>query len=86
MPLMSRNTLNFALPESMRAYIDARVASGHYGNTSEYIRDLIRKDQAEEAKARLRALIEEGLASGPATPWTENDRAELMTIAGGDIE
>lgn len=29
----------------MREYIDARVASGHYGNTSEYIRDLIRKDQ-----------------------------------------
>ena len=67
---MSRNTLNFALPESMRSYIDARVASGHYGNTSEYIRDLIRKDQTEEAKNRLRALIEEGLASGPATPWS----------------
>lgn len=32
---VSRNTLNFALPESMRAYVDARVASGHYGNTSE---------------------------------------------------
>ena len=43
---MSRNTLNFALPESMRAYVDARVASGHYGNTSEYLRELIRKDQA----------------------------------------
>ena len=41
---MSRNTLSFALPESMRAYIDARVASGHYGNTSEYIRDLVSKD------------------------------------------
>lgn len=83
---MSRNTLSFALPESMRSYIDARVASGHYGNTSEYIRDLIRKDQAEEAKARLRALIEEGLASGPATSWTEDDQAELMAIARGEIE
>lgn len=37
---MSRNTLSFALPETMRSYIDERVASGHYGNTSEYIRDL----------------------------------------------
>lgn len=83
---MSKNTLSFALPESMRTYIDARVGSGHYGNTSEYIRDLIRKDQAEEAKARLRALIEEGLASGPATPWTEDDHAELMAIARGEIE
>ncbi|MHB1359256.1 MAG: type II toxin-antitoxin system ParD family antitoxin [Rhodocyclaceae bacterium] len=83
---MSRNTLSFALPETMRAYIDARVATGHYGNTSEYIRDLVRKDQVEESRARLRALIEAGLASGPGTPWTEADREELFAIANGDIE
>lgn len=70
----------------MRAYIDTPVATGHYGNTSEYIRDLVRKDQTEESKARLRALIEEGLASGPGTPWTEADREELFAIANGDIE
>lgn len=83
---MSRNTLSFALPESLRTYIDVRVSSGHYGNTSEYIRDLIRKDQAEEARNRLRALIEEGLRSGSGTPWTEADRIELFAIANGDIE
>ena len=83
---MSRNTLSFALPETMRSYIDARVASGHYGNTSEYIRELIRKDQSEEAKARLRALIEEGLASGPAVPWSDADEDELLAIASGDID
>ena len=48
----------------MRAYIDARVSAGNYGNTSEYIRDLVRKDQEEQARQRLRDLIEEGLASG----------------------
>lgn len=83
---MSRNTLSFALPETMRAYIDARVASGHYGNTSEYIRDLVRKDQTEEAKARLRVLIDEGLTSGPGAPWTDADRDELFALANGDSE
>jgi antitoxin ParD1/3/4 len=83
---MSRNTLSFALPETMRSYIDARVASGHYGNTSEYIRDLVRKDQAEEAKARLRALIEEGLASGPSRPLTQTDEDEVLAIARGNID
>ncbi len=83
---MSRNTLSFSLPEAMRAYIDARVATGHYGNTSEYIRDLVRKDQAEESKARLRALIEEGLASGPGRPLTQADEDELFAIARGDID
>lgn len=42
---MGRHTMSFALPETMRAYIDARVSAGNYGNTSEYIRDLVRRDQ-----------------------------------------
>ena len=83
---MSRNTLSFALPETLRTYIDARVATGNYGNTSEYIRDLIRKDQEEEAKKRLRNLIEEGLASGPARPLTQADEDELLAIACGEID
>lgn len=49
--VMSRQTMSFALPESMREYIDTRVASGSYGNTGEYIRDLVRRDQEEQAKA-----------------------------------
>ena len=52
--------MSFALPESMREYIHNRVAAGNYGNTSEYIRDLIRRDQEEQARKRLRDLIEEG--------------------------
>ena len=83
---MSRNTLSFALPETMRSFIDARVSSGNYGNTSEYIRELVRKDQAEEAKARLRSLIEEGLASGPCHPLTQADEDELFAIARGEID
>ena len=38
--------MSFALPESMREYIDDRVAAGNYGNTSEYIRDLVRRDRS----------------------------------------
>ena len=76
--------MSFALPETMRHYIDARVASGHYGNTSEYIRDLVRKDQEEQAVQRLRGLIEEGLASGPAEARTDDDLNELRAIARGE--
>ena len=76
--------MSFALPETMRHYIDARVASGHYGNTSEYIRHLIRKDQEEQAVQRLRGLIEEGLASGPAEARTDDDLNELRAIARGE--
>ncbi len=76
--------MSFALPEAMRSYIDARVASGQYGNTSEYIRDLIRKDQEEQARQHLRGLIEEGLASGPAKARSATDRDSLLALALGE--
>jgi antitoxin ParD1/3/4 len=78
--------MSFALPEAMRTYIDARVSSGNYGNTSEYIRDLVRRDQEEQGKKRLRDLIEEGLASGPGLPRSEADEAELLAIARGEVD
>lgn len=81
---VSRNTMSFALPESMRAYIDARVRSGDYGNTSEYLRELIRRDQNEQAAARLRDLIADGLASGPARDVDDQVIAELRDRAFDD--
>ena len=78
---MSRNTMSFALPESMRDYIDDRVRSGDYGNTSEYLRDLIRQDQQEQAARRLRDLITDGLESGPAVPLTKRRVAGLQERA-----
>ena len=86
---MSRQTMSFALAESMLEYIDNRVATGNYGNygnTSEYIRDLVRRDQEEQAKKRLRDLIEEGLASGPGRRRTKADEKELLAIARGEID
>jgi antitoxin ParD1/3/4 len=77
------STMNVALPEPMRAYVAKRVESGQFGNTSEYVRELIRRDQREQDIARLRAMVEEGLASGPARADTSEDWAELEAIARG---
>lgn len=73
--------MSFALPESLRDYIDARVQTGEYGNTSKYLRDLIRRDQHEQTARRLRELIAEGLESGPAAPLTKHRLAELREQA-----
>jgi antitoxin ParD1/3/4 len=82
---MSKSTLSLAISEALIEYIDQRVAGGGYRNRSEYIHDLVRQDQREQAKGRLRALIEEGLASGPPTPLTKVDWPELHDIASGKI-
>ena len=78
--------MNIALPDALRAYVAQRVASGQYGNTSEYVRELIRRDQQEQRLQRLRALVEEGLASGAPEPVTSADWDELRAVARGDIE
>jgi antitoxin ParD1/3/4 len=68
---MSGTTMSFALPEALRAYIDERVRSGEFGNTSEYLRELIRRDQQFLAARRLRELIADGLESGDGRPATD---------------
>ena len=73
--------MSFALPESLREYIDARVRDGSYGNTSEYLRDLIRRDQHDQAAQRLRDLIADGLASGDGRVATDEVIAALREQA-----
>jgi antitoxin ParD1/3/4 len=82
---MSTNTMSFALPAALRSYVDQRVQSGQYGNTSEYLRELIRRDQEDQAKKRLRALIEEGLNSGPGRAITSQVAEQLKHQALGDL-
>jgi antitoxin ParD1/3/4 len=56
-------TLTISLPESLKTFIDAQLATKGYGNVSEYFRSLLREAQAREEEARLEALLVEGLAS-----------------------
>lgn len=50
-------TLNISLPNTMREWIEEKLASGEYANASDYLRDLIRHDQRERELLNL-ALIE----------------------------
>ena len=64
-------TMNISLPDVMKEFIDTQVQERGYSTSSEYVRDLIRKDQVRQAEQRLAALILEGLESGPAIPVNE---------------
>ena len=56
------STMNISLPESLKAFVDQQVASAGYGTSSEYVRDLIRRDQE---RVRLRAMLLEGAQAQP---------------------
>ncbi|MDZ4761504.1 MAG: type II toxin-antitoxin system ParD family antitoxin [Alphaproteobacteria bacterium] len=60
---MIRKTIS--MPDAMGDYIEDRVKSGQYGNDSEYIRDLVRRDQERaEANEKFRIMVDEASASG----------------------
>ena len=57
--------MNISIPDALKGWAESRVAEGRYSSTSDYVRDLVRRDQEHQQKlARLQAAIDEGLASG----------------------
>lgn len=52
--------MNVSLPNELRTFVDDRVDEGGYGSNSEYVRELIRRDQDRE---QLRRLMLDGAAS-----------------------
>ena len=54
--------MNISLPEALKVFVDEQVSGRGYGTSSEYVRELIRKDQDRQ---RLRSLLLDGAASAP---------------------
>lgn len=57
--------MNISLPDSLKSFVDEQVAQRGYGTSSEYVRELIRKDAD---LLHLRGLLLKGAASAPAAP------------------
>lgn len=57
--------MNVSIPDKLKGWAEQRVAEGRYSSTSDYIRDLVRRDQEYQRQVdRLQAAIDEGRASG----------------------
>jgi antitoxin ParD1/3/4 len=75
-------TLNLSLPDAMKAWIEAQTKGGRYNNASEYVRDLIRRDQNEREKLeRLQTAIDQGRRSGISNRTPE----EILTAAKAEL-
>lgn len=62
---MSLVKKSITVTDQQEQWIKAQIASGQYGNDSEYFRDLIRRDQEQNAKFQaLKEAIRDGLDSG----------------------
>ncbi len=70
------STMNISLSEALKAFVDRTVSEGGYSTSSEYVRELIRADQARRAERELASLVREGLESGESMPVTRSYWAE----------
>jgi len=80
-------TMNISLPDQMKAWVEEQTRDGRYANSSDVVRDLIRREQVRAEKiANMQRLIDEGRASGISdkTPRQiiEEARAEFRQRGG----
>jgi antitoxin ParD1/3/4 len=83
----SMATMNVSLPDPMKDWVEAQARTGRYSNASDYVRDLIRRDQERAEKiARLQQLLTEGLESGVSTePMDDIAAAARAGKSGHDL-
>ncbi|MBK5956571.1 addiction module antitoxin [Rhodospirillum rubrum] len=73
-------TMNISLPDPMKAWVEEQAKSGRYANTSDVVRDLIRREQIKAEKiANMQRLIDEGRASGVSDRTMADIRAEALS-------
>lgn len=56
--------VSIPLSPDLQTWIESRVSDGSYADAAEYFRELAQRDREQNGRQRLKALIEEGLASG----------------------
>ena len=75
-------TMNVSLPDPMKAWVEAQTQTGRYSNASDYVRDLIRRDQEQADRvAALQRYLDEAEASGTSSRSVKEIIAEARATA-----
>lgn len=73
-------TMNVSLPDAMKHWVEEQARGGRYSNASDYVRDLIRRDQERAVKvAHMQGVVAEGLRSGAGTRSMDELRSEARS-------
>ena len=79
-------TMNVSVPDPMKDWVQTQIEEGKYASSSDYVRDLIRKDQEQKDKlTALQAAITLGIKSGEAGELDiETIKKKARQLAGID--
>ena len=66
-------TMNVSLPDAMKKWVEIQAKTGRFSNASDYVRDLIRRDQESAlVHVELQQLVDKGLESGVSNRTIED--------------
>lgn len=72
-------TMNISLPDPMKRWIESQTTTGRYSNVSDFVRDLVRREQERRDKiAAMQVLIDEGRASGVSNETMADIRRRVI--------
>ena len=75
-------TMNISLPDPMKRWVEGQADTGRYSNASDYVRDLIRRDQERAGKiANMQRLVDEARSSGVSTESMADIRTRALEQA-----
>jgi antitoxin ParD1/3/4 len=73
-------TMNVSIPDQMRKWVENQIKTGVYSNASDYVRDLIRRDQEYKDKRKTLILaLESGEKSGVSKRTLDEIWKEIKT-------
>ena len=68
-----RTTMNISLPAPLKSWVEQQVEARGYSTASEFVRDVLRREQEQAVRAAIDARLTEAIDSGPSTPMTAQD-------------
>lgn len=78
-------TMTVSLPDPMKEWVEAQITSGSYASSSDYVRDLIRRDRERRMPEitidELRGLVADAKASGVGTRSVDDIFTQAKEIA-----
>jgi antitoxin ParD1/3/4 len=74
---MTTVTMNISLTEDLKSFVDSRIKARGYSSASEYMRELVRRDEEKAKEDRFKQLIQDGIESGPGGTW-EDVKAKMQ--------
>ena len=74
-----RTTMNISLPAPLKQWVEKQVGKKGYSTASEYVRDVLRREQEQEAVARIDGRLLAAMQSGESTPLNQKDWERIRT-------